>query len=186
MIGRSPGVAGHPEPRGSSALFEKYKVTPGSAPRRRRKRTRCTESAMRQTTWQIDRASAEVTFPPATPGGVRRQARIINYKEAMSLGDAAEVDGHHRRRADRPGVRLLPQGADRHQDYGHRADGSDRAGRGRSHRRRRGQTLNGIAGDHSPTKSRRPGKVNGVRHLGRGRSRPRDNPHAEDAFEAEG
>ncbi len=86
---------------------------------------------------RVDRGRHRRPPPPAAGRRVRRQGDHL-LQGSDEPADAAEVDDHHRRRPDRPGIRLLLQ-RHRHQGHGDRAARPDLARRGRGVVRSPGQ-----------------------------------------------
>ena len=128
MIKRSRSVAGQLN-KGIEGLFRKYKVSSKFG----------VAKVVAPHIVQVDgeTVTAEsiviatgVRPAPAARRRVRRQDDHLLQRGDVAA-DPAAIDADHRRRADRPGIRLLLQ-RDRHQGHGRRAAGPDPA------RRRRG------------------------------------------------
>ena len=123
MIKRSRSVAGQLN-KGIEGLFKKYKVASkfGVA--------KVISPHIVQVNGEAISAESIVIAtgvrPRPLPGAEYDGKTIISYKEAMSLPDPAAIDADHRRRADRPRIRLFLQ-RDRYQGHGRRAPRPDLA-----------------------------------------------------------
>ena len=126
MISRSRDVAGQLN-KGIEGLFRKYKVASkfGVAKVIAPHKVQVDDETVTAESIVI----ATGARPRPLPGAEFDGKTIITYKEAMSLAEQPQVDAHHRRRADRPGVRLLLQ-RDRHQGHRRRDARPDRPRRG--------------------------------------------------------
>ena len=132
MIGRSRSVAGQLN-KGIEGLFRKYKVASKFGVAKVVGPHEVQVGDEKVTAESIVIATG--VRPRPLPGAEFDGKTIISYKEAMSLAKQPEVDADHRRRADRPGVRLLLQ-RDRHQGHRRRDARPDPPRRGRGGLRR--------------------------------------------------
>ena len=127
MIRRSRSVAGQLN-KGIEGLFRKYKVSSKFgvakvvAPHK-------VQVGRRDGHGRVDRDRHRRPAPPASRRRIRRQDDHL-VQGGDVAAEPARIDADHRRRADRPGIRLFLQ-RDRHQGHRRRAAGPDPARRGR-------------------------------------------------------